>query len=148
MLTSTAGTKCPLEQRLADDQRQLVERGLVVEETPVLLELRLALGHKDVDVMLQLPRPGLSFPDIALELGHPGFGLLQRSPESYGLVSELDQFPAKCEAVEIGCKQRTQRFVHRGEIVLGRRGLESEALIKGIDIAGHGGKGRDTCGIA
>ena len=51
---STTGTKHFLEQQIAQDQWQLVERGLVVEQATVLFEQFLGLGRKDVDVALEL----------------------------------------------------------------------------------------------
>src|SRR4030095_2902139 len=102
MLTSTTGTKRFPEQQLPDDQRQLIECRLVVGEAAILLELRFAFGGKHVDVGLELASPGLCLPDIPLELRRPRLCLFDRGPEEHGFVGELDQFPAKEEAAEIG----------------------------------------------
>src|SRR5262249_14558980 len=106
-LTSTAVTKRLPEQRLANEQRQLVEGGLVVSELPVLLE----------------------------ELRRGGFQLDH-------FAREPDQLLAKREAVEIRREQRFERLSRGRGIAAAGRGRQSEALVQGVDLAGHGGERR------
>src|SRR5574340_893609 len=106
MLRSTSATEDPSEQELAQHERKLVERGLVVGQPPVLLKQSLALGFEHVDIVLELARPGLGFANVALELRSRRPRLVDGGGKLRRLVGQSHQLAAEREAVEVGGEQR------------------------------------------